>query len=168
MIRNFLKVVDNVSKWSGLLTLWLVLAIMIITVMEVVARHLFGSPQIWAPETVAFLYGVQFMLAAAYTLWRRGHVSVDVIYSRWSEKTQAIVSIINYVLFFFPWWIVLFYVGSETAISAWQGGHVTVGAGLPIVAPMKTVLPITAVLIILQGLAEVARHAYFLSTGRKL
>ena len=71
-------------------------------VYEVVARYFFNAPTIWAYDMTFMLYGSFFMLGAAYTLQRSGHIRTDVFYARWSPRTQARVDLACYLVLFFP------------------------------------------------------------------
>jgi TRAP-type mannitol/chloroaromatic compound transport system permease small subunit len=108
------------------------------------------------------LYGAQFMLAASYTLLKGGHIRTDVLYERWSPKTRATVDAVCYVLFFFPGMLCILYAGAVEARQAWDIGERT-GLRLFIVpVPMyvvKGVIPVTAALLLLQGVSELIRCA---------
>ena len=99
-------------------------------------------------------------MAAAYTLLEGGHIRTDVFYERWSAKTRATVDTICYLLFFFPGLLFILYAGVVEARFAWEIGERT---GLRIwVVPLpmyvfKAVIPLTAALLLLQGLAELIR-----------
>ena len=69
---------------------------------EVVARHFFRAPTIWAFDVTYMLYGTHFMLGTAYTLMRIGHVRTDMLYQNWSIRCQNLIDAIGYLFFFFP------------------------------------------------------------------
>jgi TRAP-type mannitol/chloroaromatic compound transport system permease small subunit len=97
------------------------------------------------------------MLVAAYTLLNKGHVCVDLFYVRCSPRTQTILDFINYLIFFFPFTLVLLYVGGDSALSSWAYFEKT-SIGLPFVYPLlKTVTPVTAFLLLAQGLSELTK-----------
>src|SRR5262245_14319062 len=134
---------------------------------EVVARHFFRAPTIWAFDVTYMLYGTHFMLGTAYTLMRIGHVRTDMLYQGWSVRRQNWVDAIGYVFFFFPaMFFLLYYGGIEAAHS--RSFRVTSDASpwRPIVYPFKTVIPVTAGLLIIQGLSEVLKSVYAIRTGR--
>ena len=57
------------------------------------ARYLFNAPTNWAYDMTFMLYGTFFMLGAAFTLQRKGHVRTDSFYDRWSPRRQALVDL---------------------------------------------------------------------------
>lgn len=107
------------------------------------------------------------MLLAAYTLLKQGHVAIDIVYNRLRPKTKVILDILTYLIFFFPFLIALFYVGSSLAASSWATNEKTLTARLPIVLPvMKTITPITALLLLMQGFSIFYRKIYYLKMGK--
>jgi TRAP-type mannitol/chloroaromatic compound transport system permease small subunit len=163
-IQAFTKTCDSVSEWTGRSVSWLIWPVMVLCVYEVITRRFFGSPHIWTYDVTNTFYGAHFMILAAYTLLYRGHVSIDIVVIRFSPRTQLILSVINYLIFFFPFILVLLYVGTDSAISSWGFWEKT-SIGLPLIYPiMKTLAPLTALLLLIQGLSEFAK---MMSSGAK-
>jgi TRAP-type mannitol/chloroaromatic compound transport system permease small subunit len=155
-----IRAIDAVSTAAGWLAGWFIVPITVAVTYEVVARYAFRAPTTWSYEVGYMLYGAQFMLAAAYTLLKGGHIRTDVLYERWSPRTRAAVDAACYVLFFFPGMLCILYAGAVEARQAWEIGERTglqiVGVALPMYA-FKAVIPLTAALLLLQGLAELIR-----------
>jgi TRAP-type mannitol/chloroaromatic compound transport system permease small subunit len=154
--------IDRVSIATGWLAGWLIVPMTIAVAYEVVARYAFNAPTRWSYELSYMLYGAQFMLAASFTLLRGGHIRTDVFYERWSPKTRATVDAVGYVLFFFPGLLFIMYAGAVEARQAWAIGERTglgiFGVGVPMYL-LKAIIPLTAVLLLLQGVAELIRCA---------
>jgi TRAP-type mannitol/chloroaromatic compound transport system permease small subunit len=149
---------DGVSEWTGITVSWLVWIVMGLCVFEVVTRRIFNSPHIWSYDVINGFYSVHFMLLGGYTLLKGGHVSIDIFSIRLSSKTQSLLQIITYLIFFFPFFIVFFYVGCKSAFSSWSYFERT-AVGLPLIMPiMKTTVPLASLLLLIQGIPELARH----------
>ena len=121
----------------------------------VVARYLFSAGSIAVQEASLWLHSFIFMLGAAGTLRADKHVRVDVWQQRQSRRTQAWFDLLGFALFLLPFagfmlWISLDYVSASWAMneSSREPG------GLPALYLLKAVIPTTAVLLILQGIAE--------------
>jgi len=165
-VYGIIKTIDKISEMVAKIAMWALCVVTGIVVYEVVTRRVFHSPHVWTYEIITFFYGAHFMLLAAYTLLKRGHVAIDIVYNRLQPKTQAILDIITYLIFFFPFLIILFYVGQSLAVASWTTGEKTLTARLPLVLPaMKTVTPVTAGLLLLQGFSLFYRRFYFLIKG---
>ena len=156
-IKTLLRFLDGFSEWSGRIFCWLILPLAILVVYEVISRRFFGAPHIWSIEVIDFIYGPYFMLAAAYTLLYKGHVKIDVIYDKFSPRTRGILDIITYMLFFFPFCIIVLYQGVIYASTSWSIGETSESASLAIVPLVKTMIPLAIALLLIQGIATFIR-----------
>lgn len=156
-MNSFLKVLDGFSEWSGRIFVWLVIPLTIAVVFEVISRRFFNSPHIWSTEVIDFLYGPHFMLVAAYTFLYKAHVRIDVIYNKFSPRTRGILDMITYLIFFFPFCIIVFYQGIIFAGTSWSIGETSESAALRIVPLIKTVIPVSIGLLLIQGVATYIR-----------
>ena len=147
--------IDYVAMWSGKICAWLIIPMMLALVYEVFARYAFDAPTVWAYDMTFMLYGSHFMLGAAFTLLKHGHIRTDFFYRLWPVRVQAGVDLAVYLLFFFPGFLFFFWVSVEFAAKSWaQSELITTSPWLPIVYPFKTVVPVTAALLMIQGVSE--------------
>ena len=156
-IKSLLKFLDGFSEWSGRIFVWLVIPLAILVVFEVISRRFFNSPHIWSTEVIDFVYGPHFMLVAAYTLLYKAHVRIDVIYEKFSPRTRGILDMITYMVFFFPFCIIVFYQGIIFASTSWSIGETSESAALRIVPLVKTAIPVSIGLLLIQGIATYIR-----------
>jgi TRAP-type mannitol/chloroaromatic compound transport system permease small subunit len=160
-----LKIVDGISDWSGKIFSFIVVPLTLLIVFEVITRRFFDAPTIWSFELSNFLFGSHFMLCAAYGLLYKSHVSIDLFTAHASKKTQEILHLISYAFMFFPFVIVLLVWGIDFAMQAWRMGETSWSVWGPPLGPIKTVIPLTALLLLMQGIADVVRKILFLSKG---
>jgi TRAP-type mannitol/chloroaromatic compound transport system permease small subunit len=161
---RFIHAVDELSYWSGKLFAWLIVALTFVVSIEVFKRYILNAPTAWIFDLNSMLYGTLFMMCGAYTLAQAGHVRADFVYIYMKPRGQAALDLILYFLFFIPCMIGLIYAGF--AADSWRiGEHSTVTAEGPPVYHFKTVIPIAGALVMLQGLAEIARCVVCLRTG---
>jgi TRAP-type mannitol/chloroaromatic compound transport system permease small subunit len=166
-VLTVIQTIETISKWTGIITAWLIIPMTIAVTWEVVARKFFRAPTIWAFDVTYMLYGTHFMLGTAYTLMRVGHVRTDMLYQNWSVRRQSTIDAIGYLFFFFPAMILFFYFGWQEASHAWSIGETSdASPWRPIVYPFKTVIPVTALLLLVQGIAEFLKDLYGIRTGR--
>lgn len=158
---SILRVLDSVSIWSGKLFAWLVVVLVGGLVYEVVARYGFSAPTIWAHDMTYMLYGSHFMLGAAYTLHRQGHIRTDFFYRLLPVRWQGAIDAILYLLFFFPGVALFFWVGWHYTHVSWiQGERSIQSPWQPPLYPFKTVIPLSAALLFLQGISEFLKSVY--------
>jgi TRAP-type mannitol/chloroaromatic compound transport system permease small subunit len=166
--RAVIHVIDTIAEWVGVPVAWLIVPMTVAVTWEVVARHFFRAPTIWAFDVVYMLYGTHFMLGTAWTLKRVGHVRTDMLYQNWSVRRQNLIDAVGYFFFFFPAMILLFYFGWQEAYHSWQIRETSdASPWRPIIYPFKAVIPLTALLLLLQGIAELLKSLYAVRTGRE-
>jgi TRAP-type mannitol/chloroaromatic compound transport system permease small subunit len=166
--RTTVEVIDRFASYCGRAVAWLIIPMTIAVTWEVVSRHFFRAPTIWAFDVTYMLYGTHFMLGTAYTLMRVGHVRTDMLYSRWSIRSQNWIDAIGYFFFFFPAMILLFYFGWQEATHSWSIGETSdASPWRPIVYPFKFVIPFTALFLLIQGVAELLKSLYAIRTDRE-
>lgn len=164
--KSFLNAIDQVSYWSGKAFAWLIVAATLVISVEVFKRYILNAPTAWIYDLNSMLYGTLFMMCGAYTLAQSGHVRADFVYGRLAPRAQAALDLALYILFFIPGILALIYAGYDYAAESWQiGEHSTVTADGPPVYHFKSVIPIAGVLVMVQGVAEIARCALCLRTG---
>ncbi len=164
----FAKKIDGISDWTGRLFAWLVVPLTVLIVFEVITRRFFGAPTLWTFEMSNFLYGAHFMLVAAYGLLHKSHVCIDLFVMRGSKKNAVILDLLCYFILFFPFIIVILYHGIDYAKDSWATLETSWSAWGPPLSPIKTVIPITAFLLLIQGISEVIKKFVYLKTGEEL
>jgi TRAP-type mannitol/chloroaromatic compound transport system permease small subunit len=165
-LRRFVGALDRFAETTGGWLAWLILPLVLVALWEVVARYVFDAPTIWAYETIYMLCAAMFMLGAAYALRTGAHVRTDFFWSRWSPRTRAAIDTFAYAGFFFPGIALILWVGAEAAwISFVVDERSPETAWRPPLWPLKAVVPLTAALLLVQGMSELAKSVHALLTG---
>jgi len=159
------KKIDAISNWFGKIFSYFVLPLTALIVFEVITRRFFNAPTIWTFELSNFLFGSHFMLVAAYGLLYKSHVSIDLIAMRLSKPAQEKLQLFCYFTMYFPFVLTILYHGIIFAVDAWAMRETSWSVWGPPLYPIKTVIPVTAFLLLLQGVAEVIKKILFLKTG---
>jgi TRAP-type mannitol/chloroaromatic compound transport system permease small subunit len=173
---RFPLIIDRLSAWVGKAFAWCILVLTLAYVYEVFVRKALRDPTAWAFDISYTMYGALFMMAGAYALSRDAHVRGDVLYRLWPARVQAVVELTLIILFLFPGMAALIYAGVDYAAESWSyrpwgpggpPGEISINspAGVP-VAPLKTLLPIAAFFVLLQGMAEAVRCVLCLKHGK--
>ena len=163
VLRACVHYIDIFTDRCGRLLAWLVLAMALLTTVVVVLRYGFNTGSIMAQEAVTYMHGCLFMLGAAYALKSGAHVRVDIFYRNFSERGRAWVNSLGGIVFLMP---LCAFIG----VSSWS--YVTESwailetspepGGIPAVFLLKSLLPLMAVNLFLQGLAETLRSTLVL------
>lgn len=168
-VAKSLVVLDKISVYTGWAASLLVVPQVLALLYEVFARYALGSPTIWSYDTTYMLYGTHFLLGAAYTLQVKGHIRIDVIYGRLSERRQAWIDVICYLVIFMPVLCALLIGGFEYAMDAYKINEVSqFTPWQPIMWPFKGLMFVGFVLLSLQTLAEFVRQAHMAFTGEPI
>ena len=165
-LQRLLLPVDRVSTFIGHVFAWCIVLLTLAVSYEVFSRYVLGAPTSWAFDASYFLYGALFIMAGAYALSRNAHVRGDFLYRAWQPKTQAWMDLVLYFLFFFPGIIAFIYSGYGFAAQAWVNHeHSAYSPDGPPVYHYKTLIPVTGVFLLLQGVVEVVRCLVCIRTG---
>ena len=166
-MEKFLQGVDRLSAGVGKAFAWCIVVLIVAVCYEVFVRYVLHAPTSWAYDLSYILYGALFMMAGAYTLSRNAHVRGDIFYRLFPPRGQATIDLILYLTFFLPGVLALIWIGVPYALQSWGYGEVSVysPAGIPIF-PSKTLIPLAALFLLIQGIAEITRCLICLKTGR--
>ncbi|MDF3061979.1 MAG: hypothetical protein K0S06_2088 [Microvirga sp.] len=162
----FLHFIDSLSTWVGKAFAWLILVLTLGISYEVLVRYVLRAPTTWAFDFSYINYGALFLMAGAYTLARNGHVRADVLYRFWKPRTQASMDLVLYIIFFLPAVCAFMYAGWNFAAMSVRFREVSIfsPAGVP-VFPLKALIPVTGVLLLIQGIAEIIRCVLCIRLG---
>ena len=148
--------IDRLSYFCGeFVSYWAVIAVFAYY-FEVVARYVFNSPTIWVHEGMFLMFGMQYLIAGAYAALTDAHVKVDVFYAEWSPLRKAVVDLFTSI-FFFIFAGTLLVTGWIFAMDATVVNEVSFSEWTIAYWPFKWAIVVGAVLLILQGIAKLAR-----------
>jgi TRAP-type mannitol/chloroaromatic compound transport system permease small subunit len=165
LVRIIDKFTDNTGTWVAWLNVPLVLAV----TYEVLARYLFNSPTIWSFDVTYMLYGTIFMLGSAYALHKGAHIRTDFFFERWSVRTRGAIDSVAYLVFFFPSIFIFLVVSGAEGWYAFEIGETSEQTPWrPVLWPFKWVVPLTCLLLLIQGVSETIKSVYAARTGIEL
>ena len=165
-MQKVLLSIDKISTRVGQAFSWLIVLLTALMTWEVLSRRFLDRPHAWTFDAQIQLYGILFMMAGAYTLAKSGHVRGDVLYGFFSPRVQAALDLTLYLVFFLPGTVAMVYAGWTYAGESWSiREHSTVMIDGPPLYTFKSVIPAAGALLLLQGLAEIARCVLCLRDG---
>jgi TRAP-type mannitol/chloroaromatic compound transport system permease small subunit len=162
--RRIANGIDRLTAAIGNAAAWCCLFIVLTEFGMVVMRYALGIGSIRLQESVLYGHAALFMLAAAWTLQVDGHVRVDILYAQAKPRTRALVNLAGAIVFLLPFTIVLGTLSTSYVARSWailERSRET--SGLPFVYLLKTLIPLFAVLLGLQGVAQAIRAALVLA-----
>jgi TRAP-type C4-dicarboxylate transport system permease small subunit len=123
---------------AGLLAGFATLAIVLLVTYDVLMRHFFAQPQLFVDEVASFLQVLLVFGGAAYTFRVGGHVRVDLVTARVSPAARAwlrLVTLLLGVVFL----VVVIWVTTQSAVSAYRYGRVSAVMLYPLWLPMACI-----------------------------
>ena len=156
VLLSTVSVLDGLSQRLSRFIAWLPVVMAALTVVVVILRYGFGVGAIAAQESVIYLHGTLFMLGASCTLQAGEHVRVDVLYQRFNARKRAWVNALGHVVFTLPLCALIGFSSLDYVIESWSTLETSAEpGGIPAVFLLKTLLPVMAALLALQGLSEI-------------
>ena len=162
------RVVDLANERIGRAVAWLNLLVVLIIFAVVVARYAFNAGWVALQESAVYFYCFVFLFGAGYTLKRDDHVRVDIFYQKLSARGRAWINILGTVFLLFPFIGFILWASWDYVMASWDIHESSREAGgLPWVYLWKTAILAMAILVALQGLAELLRNLVFVVQGAR-
>jgi TRAP-type C4-dicarboxylate transport system permease small subunit len=118
---------EKISNALNQILLWIaglfLIAMITITGANIVSR-LFGLPIRGTFELMGYFGAVVTAFALGYTQIKRGHIAVDIVVLRFSEKTQRILHTVNHLICM-AFFVIVAWQVSKYATTLWETGEVT-------------------------------------------
>ena len=151
-VRSFVHAVDKMNTFIGKITMYMVFLMIAILLYEPIARNLFGISSIWAVEMAQFTMAAYYLLGGGFSMLLKGHVRMDLLYGRWSNKKKATVDAITCLFLIF--YLIFLLVGAYSSIEyAVMYGQRNRSAWAPYMAPIKIIMGTGVLLMLLQAIA---------------
>ncbi len=160
--------IDWLNTRIGRAAAWLCLAVVALQFTVVVLRYLFGIGSIQLQESIIYSHAAMFLLVAAWTLKNDGHVRVDLFYASAGPRRKAIVDLVGALVLLIPFAVAILYFSWPYVVRSWANFEGSREAsGLPLLFVLKTLIPVFAAMLILQGMAQAIR-AWAVLSGEAL
>lgn len=154
-LKKFAALIDELNALILRLAAWLTIFMVLVQFFVVIMRYAFGTGSVQLQESIIYMHGVLFMIAAAGTLLADAHVRVDIFYRQLTERKKAWVNLFGIFLFLLPFCFLIIYTAWDYVANSWQtleGSRET--SGIQAVYLLKTIIPLTALLLGLQGCSQ--------------
>lgn len=155
---QLLNFIDGANQRIGRSVAWLATIMVITQFTVVVFRYVFGASSLMLQESLTYMFSLLFMLGAGYTLLHDGHVRVDIFYRTAHKSTKALVDLLGSLFFLLPCSVFILLISLPYAGASWavlEGSKET--SGIPAIFLLKSLIPVFAILLILQGIATATR-----------
>lgn len=156
------RLIDQLSTWVGKLTMWLILAVTLISSGNAIVRKAFDVSSNGLLEIQWYLFAAVFMMGAGYGFLKNSHVRIDFISSLLSDRTRNWVDVFGILFVLFPFCILLITLSWPSFMGAYQNGEMSQNAGGLIRWPVYMLVPLGFSLLMLQGVSELIKRVAYL------
>jgi len=165
MMRKILHAIDSVNEQVGAISSWLLLALIVVILWEVIARYVFNAPITWGFNSFRLISGALIVFGWAYAQRYNSHIRVDILYTRFSPRKKALVDVIGTGLLFLPLFGTFVGLAGRSVLRAYLF-YMTHGQGsIPINLLYLTIILIGLCFFFLQFLARFVRDFHILFKG---
>ena len=157
------RAVDRLNEAIGKATIWLVLIVVVISAGNAAFRYAFDWSSNGLLEIQWYLFSAIFLLCAGYVLKKNEHIRIDVIFGRFSARTQNWIDVFGFIVFFMPMVMLTLWLSWPVFMNAWNSGEMSANPGGLVRWPVRLLLPVGFLLLLLQGISELVKRLAFLS-----
>ena len=157
---------EKIIKRIGDSCSWLSFILVILISLDVFLRYIFNFSSASLYELEWHMFAVIFLIGSSLTLQRDEHVRVDVFYNRFSDKGKNVINLIGNLIFLLPFTIIIFYTSIpfvEDSFNILESSPDP--GGLPFRFLIKSMIPISFLLLAPQGVLNVFKNLKKLSNG---
>lgn len=157
-IKSIFNVIDRISVKIGRVVCLLIFIMMIITTVEVVSRYVFNYPTMWVWPINRQLFGIFILFAGIYAMSKEDHIRVEILYDHFPPRLKFIARWIAMGAFT-CFMVALILQGARMGWNALMAGERLSGAFPIPLYPLKMLIPIAAVLFLLEGIVIFFRRS---------
>ena len=151
LVENIEKKIISFGNWIS----WLALFLVVIVCTSVFLRYVLGISSLGFDELQWHIYSFGFMMGFSYCTSMQTHVRNDILYNKFSTKTQLWIDLVSHLLVLLPFVIVIIYHSWFFMVRAYVTAEGSIDpGGLPARWIIKSVLLISFILF---GIATIAR-----------
>jgi len=164
-MKTLLKIsgwIDALNGQVGRLIMWLVLAAVLLSAGNAIARKAFHAGSTAFLEMQWYLFSGVFLLGAGYAFLKNVHVRIDFVSGRLSARSRSWIDIVGIIIFLAPFCWLMIQLSWPLFFKAWQSGEMSQNAGGLIRWPVYFLLPAGMSLLFLQSISELLKRIAFL------
>lgn len=169
-LKQFSEKIDFIIEKIGIWNNWLVLFVVLISAYNAITRYLgkylgmdLNSNALI--ELQWYLFSIIFLLGGSYGLKHNAHVKVDILYNQFSDKIKTYINIVGTIFFLIPFCILMIYVSIHSVFNSWKILEMSPDPGGLPRFPIKTLIPISFFLLMIQGISYLIKNYIHLKTN---
>lgn len=146
-------VINGFSEILGKVAAVLFILLLLNVFYDVIMRYMFNDVSIGMQELEWHLYAAIFLLGIPYTLYKDGHVRVDIIYESLSVRKQAWIDLLGTLFFLIPFTLLIAKYGIDFTVESYELGETSGDpGGLPYRWLIKSIIPFAFISMCISGI----------------
>ena len=149
-------------------TAWINMLVMFTILVQVTLRYGFHAGEAWVDEFIWHLYAF-FMFGLSYAITTDSHIRVDIVHMKFTRRKQRIIEVLGIVFLIMPFTIIIFDHSVGWVHHSFMANEFSENTtGLPYRWVVKSLLPISLVLIFIASLSELIKNVVLLIHGENV
>jgi TRAP-type mannitol/chloroaromatic compound transport system permease small subunit len=166
--ENVAARIERFTDCLGSAASWLTLVLVLTVCGDVFTRYVLSKSNMAVQELEWHLCAAVFLLCTSWTLRHDRHVRVDVLSTRFSPKVNALVTLLGFATMLLPLVAAMTWTGWPFAMNSWSLRESSGNpGGLPARYVLKFMIPLAALLLLVQGVAMAMRALVVLTGGKE-
>ncbi|MAQ73307.1 MAG: permease [Gammaproteobacteria bacterium] len=158
-MKKIQKYLDSVTEAIGSFTSYIVFFMVLLVIITLFLRYVLNIGSVALQESIMYLHAFFFMAGISFSIKENSHVKIDILSQKFHDKKKNIVSILGIIFFMIPFSVFIIFISSDMVIKSWeimeQSGE---AGGLNLVYILKSIIPFTGILILLQSVSELIKN----------
>lgn len=162
-LRLISRWIEKITQTIGVSVSWLLWVMVFITIWDVLLRYIFKSGSVAIQNLEWYLFGINFLLAAAMNYKTDSNARIDIFYNSLGKKPKAIIGVIGDILFVFPFCLTILWWSYQFVESSWVVREASSDpGGLPCIYLMKAVIPLAFLLLLIGVIPSTIRNLFII------
>jgi TRAP-type mannitol/chloroaromatic compound transport system permease small subunit len=155
--------IDAMSERIGRSVYWLLLAAVVVSTANALARYLFDIGSNAFLEAQWYMFAAIYLLGAGWVLLHDAHVRIDVVASRFPRRWQVMVDVVGILFFLLPLTVFIAWTALPPMLLAIETNEVSASPGGLLRWPLYALVPVGFALLFAQALSELVKRIAFLT-----
>lgn len=158
MISKLARGLASINTMIGKIVAWSTLLMVLIMNVVIFMRVVFHWGSIATQESVGYLHAFLILFGIGYTYQYARHVRVDVLFEKFNEQTQWLITRTIHLCFTMPVACALMYFTFNYSYQSWKIGEGSREAGgIPYLYLIKIGLFIMPLLLLIEAVSQVLK-----------
>lgn len=167
-MEKIISGVDYLQEKVGIGVAYIAALLVLVVSYDVVSRYLFSISSLALQELEWHLFAILFLLSAGWTLKHDKHVRIDLFYNKFSNKYRHILNIVGVMIFLIPFCLIMIWASIDFVTTSFAVGETSPDTGgLPARYLLKSLIPLSFFLLLLQGIVLVLKSIISLKKERE-